>query len=173
MFEVAITDDLRQQAVAESSKRYKHSMKVGYMDHTTKQNAEDIGCIVELAFARATGWEWKGFNYKGRTPEPDVGPCEVRGTTRRPPVLYFKDFNDPDRPYVLGHFVRDNLVQFLGWRFGWECCHPDWRREARNPENMRPNQKCWWEVPAEKLWGFRSLWHWAESHGFEKPRTLR
>lgn len=174
MITIAVTDEMREAAKADVVKRREYASARDYMDHTSIKDADIIGALVELAFSIVTGWKWHGW-YPGRGNEmPDVGPAEVRGTMKRKPVLVFKDFElkhgGQNSPYVLGSLKAD-VITFWGWRFGKECMRDEWWRTAKDPKNMRPGQKGWWEAPADSLFMFDSLWSWAECHGYKMPKS--
>lgn len=167
---VHLTEANLKRIVAESERRRSHTKSNGAMDHTSNgsQSASEMGVIGEWCVAIMTGYKPLGFKYGGEGKEKDVGPIQVRATTRS--VLYFKDFEDPDDPIVAVKIIDRQTAEIVGWRFGFECMKDRYKRLPKNEQNMRPGQKCWWEVPHQDLYSVQSLENWCVSHGFREWR---
>jgi len=164
---VKMSDADIARIVAESQRRRSHTASNGAMDHTSNgsQSASEMGVVGEWCVSIVTGYKPLGFRYSGVGKEKDVGPLQVRATSRS--VLYFKDFEDPEDPIVAVRIIDRHTAQIIGWRFGFECMKECYQRFPRLPENMRPGQKCWWEVPHDKLYSLTSLENWCISKGWK------
>jgi len=165
---VKMSDSDIGRIVAESERRRSHTKSSGAMDHTSNgsKSASEMGVVGEWCVSIVTGYKPLGFRYDGKGKERDVVPIEVGSTERS--VLYFKDFENPNDPIVAVKIIDRHTAKVIGWRFGFECMKEEYQRFPKSLENMRPGQKCWWEVPHESLYSLQSLENWCVSHGYKR-----
>lgn len=86
-------------------------------------DADEQGCLAELAVATALGMPWDGKFFQNeeweqwRTSGHDVGPLEIRSTKHRTGRLILHDDDRDDSPFVL--VLADSpRFKLAGWVYG-------------------------------------------------------
>lgn len=139
------TAQLRQAAAEQQGRPDRH----GYTGDTPEA-LHVLGCVGELALARALGvpWEQAVNTYHSR---PDVAGYEVRCRSRHTYDLIHRADDDPTRSYALVTWERADPWRALvhGWLPGAECRRPEWEQTHGQRERA-------WFIPRDQLRPFTS-----------------
>jgi hypothetical protein len=139
------TAQLRQRAAEQQGRPDRH----GYAGDAPG-SLHVLGCVGELALARALGapWDQSVNTYHTR---PDVAGYEVRCRSRHTYDLIHRTDDDPTRRYALVTWERHNPWEALvhGWLPGADCRRPEWEQTHGRRERA-------WFVPKECLRQFTS-----------------